>query len=127
MTKTLLILPFLVAALAAGAARADGDGDARAGFKVFKKCYACHRVKEGESSQVGPNLHGLFGRQAGTGDFKRYSEAMKNADIVWNEDTLAAYLHDPQAVVPDNKMAFPGLKKDADVRDLIAYLKRATR
>ncbi|PJK30893.1 c-type cytochrome [Minwuia thermotolerans] len=126
MKKKILTLPVFLLALALGGA-AQADGDPASGFKVFKKCGACHKIKPGQPSQVGPNLHGLFGREAGTGDFGRYSEAMKASDVVWTEETLAAWLRDPRGFIPGNKMAFPGLKKEEDVRDLIAFLKRATR
>lgn len=124
MKKTLTIA---AAALVLGIGTAQAAGDAAAGKKVFKKCQACHKVEEGKRSPVGPNLHGIFGRTAGTGDFKRYSKAIKESGIVWDEETIAAYLRDPKGYIPKNKMAFPGLKKDKDVANVIAYLKEATQ
>lgn len=120
---------FTVAAMAMAVSigTAHAEGDAAAGEKVFKKCKACHKVEEGQKSPVGPNLHGLFGRAAGTGDFARYSKAMKDSGIVWNDETIAAYLRDPKGYIPKNKMAFAGLKKDKDVENIIAYLKEATK
>lgn len=126
MNKKILMLSVFLLALALGGA-AQAEGDPASGFKVFKKCSACHKTRPGEPSPAGPNLHGLFGREAGTGGFGRYSEAMKASDVVWTEETLAAWLRDPGGFMPGNTMAFPGLKEDEDVRDLIAYLKRATR
>ena len=125
MMKKAILAAAAVLALGAGSAQAEGD--AAAGEKVFKKCKACHKVEAGKKSPVGPNLHGLFGRTAGTGDFKRYSSAMKDSGIVWNDETIAAYLKDPKGYIPKNKMAFPGLKKDKDVANVIAYLKEATQ
>lgn len=121
------ILTVAAMAMAFGIGTAQAEGDADAGKKVFNKCRACHKVEEGQASPVGPNLHGVFGREAGTGDFKRYSKAMKESGIVWNEETIAAYLRDPKGYIPKNKMAFPGLKKDKDVANIIAYLKEATQ
>lgn len=125
MLKSLTTATLFALALSAGAAQAEGS--AAEGFKVFKKCYACHKVKESEGGQVAPNLHGVFGREAGAGDFRRYSDALKQSDVVWTEETMAAYLRDPQGFIPGNKMPFPGLDSDEDIRNVIAYLKRATR
>jgi len=118
---------FLVGAafvLFAGAAHADGD--AAKGEKVFKKCAACHAVGEGAKNKVGPVLNGVIGRTAGTAPDYNYSAAMKEAGakgLVWNDETLHKYLESPKEFVPGNKMAFPGLKKEDERDDVIAYLK----
>ena len=61
------------------------EGDPEAGAKVFNKCKACHVVDE-EKNRVGPYLHGVFGRPAGTAEGFKYSSAMKDSGIVWDED-----------------------------------------
>ena len=100
-------------------------GDPTAGQKVFNKCKTCHEVDQ-PKNKVGPNLVGLFGRKAGSiADFK-YSDAMKNSNVVWTETTLAEYVKQPKEFIVGNKMTFPGLKSDQEVADLIAYLKQAT-
>jgi cytochrome c len=100
-------------------------GDPAAGQKVFNKCKTCHEVDQAKN-KVGPNLVGLFGRKSGSvADFK-YSDAMKNANIVWSETTLADYMKQPKEFIPGNKMVFVGLKSDQEIADLIAYLKQAT-
>lgn len=100
-------------------------GDAAAGQKVFNRCKACHAVGEGAKNRVGPELNDLIGRTAGTADGYRYSSAMEQAGadgLVWNADTLAEYLASPKGMVKGTKMAFAGLKKQADIENVIAYL-----
>jgi cytochrome c len=109
-----------------GVGPALADGDAAAGKKVFNKCKACHVVDE-EKSRVGPYLKGVIGRPAGTVEGFKYSDAMKNSGIVWDDVTIAAYVADPKSYVPGNRMAFPGLKKETDIADLLAYLQEASQ
>ena len=107
--------------------RAGIAADINAGQAVFKRCRLCHAVEAGKPSPVGPNLHGLFGRAAGTADNFAYSEAMKASGVVWSDDTLAKYLRDPRAFIPGNRMAFPGIKDDREITDLLAYLHQAAQ
>lgn len=100
--------------------------DPAAGETVFKKCAACHAVGEGAKNKIGPELNDLIGRTAGSLDGFKYSKAMVEAGeggLHWNEDSLAEFLADPRGTVKGTRMAFPGLKKDEDVQNIIAYLK----
>ena len=115
LASVLLISGGTVAAQAA-------DGDAASGKTVFNVCKACHTIEAGGPNRVGPNLHGIVGRKAGTHDGFSYSAAMKDSGITWDEAKLNEYLKDPKATVPGNKMAFAGVKDDAKRADLIAYL-----
>lgn len=108
-----------------GATAARADGDAAAGKKVYNKCKACH-VLDKEQNRVGPHLVGIMGRTAGAVDGFKYSDAMANSGIVWDADTIGAYLADPKNYIPENKMAFPGLKKDDDIANVIAYIEEET-
>jgi cytochrome c len=65
----------------------------------------------------------VFGRSAGSVEGFKYSDAMKESGVTWNEETIAAYLVDPRGYIKGNRMAFVGLKKEEDIADLIAYLK----
>ncbi len=101
-------------------------GDASAGKKVYNKCKACHTTEEGGKHRVGPNLHGVIGRAAGTAEGFKFSPAMKASGITWDEAKLGEFLTKPKNVVPKTKMAFPGIKKPADLENLLAYLKEVT-
>ena len=109
-----------------GSQAALAEGDAAKGEKIYKKCKACHSLEAG-TKKVGPSLAGLFGRTAGTVEGFKYSTAMKDSGIVWDEETLDGFLTKPKDVVPKTRMAFPGFKKEQDRMDLIAYLKEATQ
>jgi cytochrome c len=98
-----------------------------AGAGVFNRCKVCHSLAAGAHSPVGPNLHGLFGRTAGTASGFSFSPAMQKCGVVWNDDTLAKFLRDPQGFIPGNRMGFPGVKDDKELADLVAYLKQATQ
>ena len=100
--------------------------DAAAGQRVFNQCRACHTINAGGRSMVGPNLHGVVGREAGSVSGFRYSRPMQEKheqDFVWTEENLRAYIRDPKAVVPGGSMSYPGLRNDQQLNDLIAYLK----
>ena len=97
-------------------------GDIAKGEKVFKKCKACHVVDK-EKNKTGPHLVGIIGREAGSVEsYKKYSKAMKASGIVWNAETLDGYLAAPKKYLKGTKMAFAGLKKEADRQNIIAYL-----
>lgn len=85
----------------------------------------CDALQGGPHKQ-GPNLNGLFGRVAGTGAGYSYSTANRTSGVTWGEDTLFDYLLAPKKYIKGTKMVFAGLKKPAERKDLIAYLKEAT-
>ena len=97
-------------------------GDAKAGQKVFRKCKSCHYVDK-EKNKTGPHLVNIIGRAAGSVDGFKYSKAMKDSGLTWDEATLAEFLKKPKAYLKGTKMAFSGLRKDKEIDDLIAYLK----
>ena len=111
-------------ALAASASLARAEGDPAAGENTFKVCKVCHHIGENARNFVGPVLNGVVGRKAGTFPGYNYSDANRNSGLTWDEATLMTYLRNPRAVVPGTKMAFPGLAKDQDAANVIAYLKQ---
>jgi cytochrome c len=126
MSKTFAVALSVAVAMVAGSAMAAGN-ESRGEQLFNQQCKACHSLEKGGASTTGPNLHGLFGRKAGTGDGYESSDAMKASGIVWNDETLADYLKDPKAKVPDTKMVYIGLKREAQQQDMIAFLKKATQ
>ncbi|MEL6427050.1 MAG: c-type cytochrome [Pseudomonadota bacterium] len=111
----------------------DGAGSAddaailfAAGEKVFKRCSACHKVGEGARNGSGPHLNGLLGRTMGSVDGFRYSgvfAAAMDEGRVWDEAALAEFLANPKSYMAGTKMAFSGLRKEADVTAVTEYLR----
>jgi cytochrome c len=114
-----------LAALLAGLASARA-ADAKKGKELFEKCAACHSLQANKNDDA-PSLAGIFGRKAAAIEEFRYSSAMKQSNVTWDERTLDAFIEDPQAFIPGNRMPFDGLKDKPDREDLLAYLKEATK
>lgn len=115
----------LVTALLAMPMPALAEGDAEKGEKVFRKCRACHEVGPEAKDKTGPALNGIVGAAAGASPDFGYSNAMKGAaeaGLVWDETSLAAFLTKPRDFLKGTQMSFPGLRKEADVANVIAYL-----
>lgn len=98
-------------------------GDPARGATLYQACAACHSTQAGEHL-TGPSLAKVWQRKAGTvEDFRRYSDAMKRVDIVWNEANLDQWLTNPEAVIPGTSMTFAGMRDPKSREDVIAYLK----
>ncbi len=96
-------------------------GDVKAGKKVFRKCKACHKLEEGKNG-VGPHLAGVIGREAGAVEGFKYSKAMAGSGLTWDAETLTGFLTKPKKYLKGTKMAFNGLKKPADIENVLAYI-----
>jgi cytochrome c len=115
MLVTLLSLPL--------ACLAQGDPDA--GEKVFRKCKSCHQVGPEAEDKSGPVLNGIVGAAAAASESFRYSDALVEAaaeGLVWDTDSLAAFLTKPGGFVKGTRMSFRGLRKQEDIANIIAYL-----
>jgi cytochrome c len=119
--KSAFVLAVTLTLAGIGAAQAQ---DVAEGEKSFRKCMACHAIGEGAKNKVGPELNGLDGRHSGEAPGYNYSEANKKSGITWNEVTFLEYIKDPRAKIPGTKMAFAGIKKESEAKDLWAYLKQ---
>ena|ERR1700675_295515 len=94
--------------------------DVAHGKVVFQTCAACHSDKP---DAIGPSLRGVYGRKSAALPDFRYSNAMMRANLTWNDANLKAYIKNPQAKVKGNRMPFGGFSSEADIDDVIAFLK----
>jgi cytochrome c len=102
---------------------APSGTDAATGEKLFVQCAGCHQVGPSARAGFAPHLNDLFGRRAGSTPDFAYSDAMKASGIVWNDQTLAAFLHDPDKLVPGTRMRFWGIGDERRIAALLAYLR----
>jgi cytochrome c len=87
----------LFAPVAASAQQADGE-------RLFRqRCGACHSMEAGQN-RVGPHLSGVVGRAAGSVEGARYSDAMRDSGIVWDNQSLDTFLAAPRETVPGTTM-----------------------
>lgn len=113
---------------AAAASEASGmvamvaDADPAEGQRLFRQCAACHTADQGGPNRVGPNLWDVFGADVGHHEGFNYSNALLSIEGVWTVDKLDHYLENPREFAPGNRMAFAGVRSEADRAALIAYL-----
>jgi len=121
LSRSLRLLTFPAATtLGLAASTIALAADAEHGKQLFQACAACHTDRP---DALGPSLKGVVGRKSATLEDFRYSNPMKRANLVWDEENLRAYIADPQAKVPGNRMPFAGLHDPKDADDVITYLK----
>ena len=127
MRRAILAMTALLCVVAQPAMASDLDGrlaaaNMKRGQLLYMVCKACHDVEAGLPHKVGPNLHGMFGRKAGTAEGFKYTDALAKSGLVWTPETMDEWLRQPGALVPGNGMAFAGIANDADRASLIAWL-----
>ena len=102
------------------------SASAAEGAKVFKKCAACHSIKEGGANKIGPALWGVLGRTAGTVPGYKYSKAMAGHGKNWSFEEMNGFLIKPKDWIKGTKMSFAGLKKAEDRAAVILYMNENT-
>jgi cytochrome c len=111
----------LAAGLALVAAADAAAADAVHGQELYEsRCGGCHSL---DANRVGPAHRGVYGRKAGSAPNFNYSPAVKNSAVVWEEGTLNAWLTNPQALIPGQRMNFR-IAAAEDRADIIAYLRQ---
>ena len=110
----------IVAAFPVAPSISADPGNSAQGEHAFKKCAICHA--KDKTNGIGPGMSGIIGRHAGSVSGFRYSKVMQNSNIVWDEESLDAFIMSPQKALPGNLMPFPGIPSQEERRNLIAYL-----
>ena len=106
-------------------------GSAYAIDKEFRKCAGCHKIEEGKKGGMGPNLWGIYGSPAGQVEGYRYSKWLKESGIIWDRESLHAWLSDRKTreeyfgkEVFKTKMMWTGIKKEEDMKTILDYLEK---
>ena len=102
------------------------SASAAEGAKVFKKCAACHSIKEGGANKIGPALWGVLGRAAGSVPGYKYSKAMAAHGKNWSFEEMNGFLIKPKDWIKGTKMSFAGLKNAKDRAAVILYMNENT-
>ncbi|MFN3230979.1 MAG: c-type cytochrome [Alphaproteobacteria bacterium] len=92
------------------------------GAKSFRKCTTCHTIDDGGANRVGPNLYDTVGASFGHIDGFNYSGALLEMGGTWGYEELDAWLENPRAFIPGNKMAYGGIRDAQERANLIMYL-----
>ena len=99
--------------------------------KEFRKCAGCHKIEEGKKGGMGPNLWGIYGSPAGQVEGYRYSKWLKESGIIWDRESLHAWLSDRKTReeyfgkdVFKTKMMWTGIKKEEDMTTILDYLEK---
>ena len=99
--------------------------------KEFRKCAGCHKIEEGKKGGMGPNLWGIYGSPAGQVEGYRYSKWLKESGIIWDRESLQAWLSDRKTreeyfgkEVFKTKMMWTGIKKEEDMTTILDYLEK---
>ncbi len=97
-------------------------GDIAHGEKIFKKCKACHSIKQGGGNKIGPKLWNVMFRPVGSITDYKYSKSLLSYGKEWNWKEMNGFLLKPSKWIKGNKMGFAGLKKEKDRASVILYL-----
>ena len=110
----------LLASLAPVAAAPEESDEGQVAFN--NSCRTCHSFKAGDN-RLGPTLHGVVGRKAGSIEGFAFSPAMKSSGVTWDAATLDKFISDPNQVVSGNKMQpFGGVADAGERKKIVDYL-----
>jgi cytochrome c len=110
------------------AAAAESFDDGSRGAEVWRACAVCHSLDPDDRGRAGPTLHGVFGRRIGTAQGYDYSPALRELDIVWTPETVAAlFEHGPEAYTPGSRMPEQRLPDPEDRAALVEFLERVAQ
>jgi cytochrome c len=109
----------LLVVASAGAALAQ---DVAAGEQSFNKCRPCHDVGPDAKIKLGPPLNGINGRKSASFAGFNYSDAVKGLNLTWDAAKFKQWINNPSAMAPGTRMAFAGIKDDAEIGNLWAYV-----
>ncbi|KAK9728266.1 Cytochrome c [Popillia japonica] len=103
-------------------------GNVEKGKQIFmKQCSRCHSVDPKACHGMGPNLHGVVGRQAGSIPGFHFSSAFEKSTLVWDPENLSSYLQNPRKHIPSNNMPYCCLEDPEDRRNIIAFLQAGSK
>ena len=120
--SALAVIPLIGAMVVYGAAPglAAGEIDGKTAFN--NSCRTCHALYAGDN-RLGPSLHAIVGKKAGTTEGNQFSSAMKSAGFEWSKEKLAAFIDNPEAVVPGNNMKpYAGVKEQSHRDAIVDFL-----
>ncbi|KAK9764343.1 iso-1-cytochrome c [Basidiobolus ranarum] len=104
------------------------EGNFTSGARLYRtRCALCHTIEPGGGHKSGPNLHGLFGKRAGSSPGYTATQAVIDKNVIWTEETLDTFLENPKVYIPGTKMVFAGFKKPQLRADIITFLKEASK
>lgn len=110
----------LIASLAPVAAAQEESDKGMVAFN--NSCRTCHSFKPNDN-RLGPTLHGVVGRKAGSVEGFAFSPAMKGSGVTWDAATLDKFISDPNQVVSGNKMQpFGGIADAGERKKIVDYL-----
>lgn len=99
--------------------------DGSRGADVFRACAICHSLEPGDHSRAGPSLHGVFGRPIASAEGYVFSPALRDMDIVWGPESVAAlFEHGPDVYTPGSRMPDQRVTDAADRAALVAFLEQ---
>lgn len=111
----------LLASLAPVSAAQEESEEGKVAYN--NACRTCHSFKP-DDNRLGPTLHGIVGRKAGSIEGFAFSPSMKGSGVIWDEATLDKFISDPNQVVSGNKMQpFGGIADAGERKKIIDYLK----